>query len=78
MLRNEDGMAAHRRLFAIFRGLGGGQALLHEASRMVQDHLHALGGKIGPLFWPQLEAASECGARERSEQGIVISHAIPI
>lgn len=67
MLRNEDGVAAHRRLLAVVLGKGGGKALPHEVFRVGAD-----GGKphlfyVVLVFLGEVKATAEGGGRQLSE-----------
>ena len=64
MLRNEDGMAAHRRLPAVISGLGRGGPLSHKIGRMRPDHVCPLGLQVCRLLFAETEPRPKGGSRE--------------
>jgi len=64
MLRNEDGMAAHRRLPAFISGLGRGEPLSDKIGRMRPDHVCRLGIQVCLLLLAETETGPKGGSRE--------------
>ena len=78
MLRDEGRMAPHRRLLPILDGVSGRQPLRDEDGGVIEDGRHTLVCQISALLRPESEAHTEGGSRQSGEEGVEISHPIPI
>ena len=59
MLRNKDGMPAHRRLLAVVHRMRGREPPLHEIAPVLQDRRQPLGREIRALARPQPKAPAK-------------------
>lgn len=59
MLRDEDGMATHRRLLAVVARIGGCKSLSDERRRVIENRLTALAIKVGAVLGAELETAAK-------------------
>src|SRR3569623_149642 len=74
MLRDENRMAAKRRLPSVVAGTARRQPLLDEVARMLHHDGKSLGLQIRALLRPQMKPAPECGTGQCLEHGIDIGH----
>ena len=74
MLRDEDGVTAHRRLLAVAQRLGRREPLRNKVSRMLAHGAKAAVGEIGTLLVAQAEAAAERRGSEPVKDEIKIAH----
>jgi len=74
MLRDENRMAAHRRLAAVVHRFGGRETPGHEIACVLDDDRKPAIGEIGALLRPKPETATKRRAGEPSEDMVEIAH----
>lgn len=70
VLCDEDGVAAHGRLFAVVGGMGGGEPGADEVFGVAADGVGAFFEKVGAVAGAETEAAAEGGLRQTGEEGV--------
>ena len=74
MLRDEDGMAAHRRLPPVILRHRRREPLVDEGARMGDHGLDPPVGEVARVLVAEAEAAAECGSRKRIESIVERPH----